>query len=102
MSTLENESSNPDKDYDEHAERAIIADLEEIVESLPIAVWSRNANQPMTDNDLKPSEWKNWPDKIKELRRNKRKIALFWDDLYPKPSPRPRPLNTRVVESNGQ
>jgi hypothetical protein len=79
-----------------------IADLEEIVESLPIAVWSRNANQPMTDNDLKPSEWKNWPDKIKELRRNERKIALFWDDLYPKPAPRPRPLNTRVVESNGQ
>jgi hypothetical protein len=79
-----------------------IADLEEIVESLPIAVWSRNANQPMTDNDLKPSEWRNWPDNIKELRRNERKIALFWDDLYPKPSPRPRPLNTRVVESNGQ
>lgn len=79
-----------------------IADLEYIVESLPIAVWSRNANQPMTDNDLKPSEWKNWPDNIKELRRNKRKIALFWDDLYPKPSPKPRPLNTRVVESNGQ
>ncbi|MCA2702766.1 MAG: caspase family protein [Microcystis sp. M179S2] len=79
-----------------------IADLEYIVESLPIAVWSRNANQPMTDNDLKPSEWKNWPDNIKELRRNERKIALFWDDLYPKPSPRPRPLNTRVVESNGQ
>jgi hypothetical protein len=79
-----------------------IADLEDIVESLPIAVWSRNANQPMTDNDLNPSEWRNWPDNIKELRRNKRKIALFWDDLYPKPSPRPRPLNTRVVESNGQ
>jgi len=79
-----------------------IADLEEIVESLPIAVWSRNANQPMTDNDLKPSEWRNWPDNIKELRRNKRKIALFWDDLYPKPAPKPRPLNTRVVESNGQ
>ncbi|CCI21950.1 hypothetical protein MICAG_1550005 [Microcystis aeruginosa PCC 9808] len=56
----------------------------------------------MTDNDLKPSEWRNWPDNIKELRRNERKIALFWDDLYPKPSPRPRPLNTRVVESNGQ
>ncbi|NCR09000.1 MAG: caspase family protein [Microcystis aeruginosa LG13-11] len=79
-----------------------IADLEDIVESLPIAVWSRNVREPMTDNDLKPSEWKNWPDNIKELRRNKRKIALFWDDLYPKPSPRPRPLNTRVVESNGQ
>ncbi|MDB9420049.1 caspase family protein [Microcystis aeruginosa CS-563/04] len=79
-----------------------IADLEDIVESLPIAVWSRNVREPMTDNDLKPSEWKNWPDNIKELRRNKRKIALFWDDLYPKPAPRPRPLNTKVVESNGQ
>ncbi|WP_287728168.1 caspase family protein [Microcystis sp. M061S2] len=97
----ENNSDLDQKDYYIGTEPSI-ADLEEIVESLPIAVWSRNANQPMTDNDLKPSEWKNWPDKIKELRRNKRKIALFWDDLYPKPSPRPRPLNTRVVESNGQ
>ncbi|MFN6234479.1 MAG: caspase family protein, partial [Microcystis sp.] len=97
----ENNSDLDQKDYYIGTEPSI-ADLEEIVESLPIAVWSRNAGEPMTDNDLKPSEWKNWPDKIKELRRNKRKIALFWDDLYPKPSPRPRPLNTRVVESNGQ
>jgi hypothetical protein len=97
----ENNSDLDQKDYYIGTEPSI-ADLEEIVESLPIAVWSRNANQPMTDNDLNPSEWRNWPDKTKELRRNKRKIALFWDDLYPKPSPRPRPLNTRVVESNGQ
>jgi hypothetical protein len=97
----ENNSDLNQKDYYIGTEPSI-ADLEEIVESLPIAVWSRNANQPMTDNDLKPSEWRNWPDNIKELRRNERKIALFWDDLYPKPSPRPRPLNTRVVESNGQ
>ncbi|CCI06061.1 caspase family protein [Microcystis aeruginosa] len=78
------------------------ADLEDIVESRPIAVWSRNVREPITDNDLNPSEWKTWPDKTKELRRNNRKIALFWDDLYPKPAPRPRPLNTKVVESNGQ
>lgn len=97
----ENNSDLDQKDYYIGTEPSI-ADLEDIVESLPIAVWSRNANQPMTDNDLNPSEWRNWPDNIKELRRNKRKIALFWDDLYPKPSPRPRPLNTRVVESNGQ
>nr|WP_233271288.1 caspase family protein [Microcystis aeruginosa] len=79
-----------------------IADLEDIVESLLIAVWSRNVREPITDNDLNPSEWKTWPDKTKELRRNNRKIALFWDDLYPKPAPRPRPLNTKVVESNGR
>ncbi|NCR00689.1 MAG: caspase family protein [Microcystis aeruginosa L211-101] len=79
-----------------------IADLEDIVESLLIAVWSRKAGEPMTDKELNPAEWKNWPDKTKELRRNNRKIALFWDDLYPKPAPRPRPLNTKVVESNGR
>ncbi|MFM6770931.1 MAG: caspase family protein, partial [Microcystis panniformis] len=71
-------------------------------ESLPIAVWSRNPGEPMTDKELNPSEWKNWPDKTKELRRKKRKIALFLDDLYTKPAPRPRPLNTKVVESNGR
>ncbi|MCA2555026.1 MAG: caspase family protein [Microcystis sp. M04BS1] len=97
----ENNSDLNQKDYYIGTEPSI-ADLEKIVESLPIAVWSRNANQPMTDNDLKPSEWKKWPDKTKELRRNNRKIALFWDDLYPKPAPRPRPLNTKVVESNGR
>ncbi|MFM7474592.1 MAG: caspase family protein [Microcystis aeruginosa] len=97
----ENNSDLNQKDYYIGTEPSI-ADLEDIVESLPIAVWSRNANQPMTDNDLKPSEWKKWPDNIKELRRNNRKIALFWDDLYPKPAPRPRPLNTKVVESNGR
>jgi hypothetical protein len=76
-----------------------IADLEEIVESLPIAVWSRNS-EPIEAGDLNVSEWKNWPNKIQNLRKNDRKIALFWDDLYPKPSRRTRPLNTRVVESN--
>jgi Caspase domain/vWA-MoxR associated protein C-terminal domain len=77
-----------------------IADLEEIVESLPIAVWSRNVSEPIGSGDLNVSEWKDWPHKIRDLRRNKQKIALFWDDLYPKPSRRSRPLNTRVVESN--
>jgi hypothetical protein len=75
-----------------------IADLEEIVESLPIAVWSRNAGESIGDGDLNVSEWKNWPREIRYLRRNHRKIALFWDDPYPKPSGRTRPLNTRVVE----
>jgi hypothetical protein len=79
----------------------LIADLEEIVESLPIAVWSRNS-EPIGSGDLNVSEWKNWPNKIQNLRRNNRKIALFWDDLYPKPSRRTRPLNTRVVESHAR
>jgi hypothetical protein len=79
-----------------------IADLEEIVESLPIAVWSRNAGESIGDGDLNVSEWKNWPREIRYLRRNHRKIALFWDDPYPKPSGRTRPLNTRVVESNAR
>ncbi|MFM7791490.1 MAG: hypothetical protein ACKO90_26440 [Microcystis panniformis] len=51
----ENNSDLDQKDYYIGTEPSI-ADLEDIVESLPIAVWSRNANQPMTDNDLKPSE----------------------------------------------
>ena len=97
----ENNSDLDQKDYYIGTEPSS-ADLEDIVESRPIAVWSRNVREPITDNDLNPSEWKTWPDKTKELRRNNRKIALFWDDLYPKPAPRPRPLNTKVVESNGQ
>jgi len=33
----------------------------------------------------------------KELRRNKRKIALFWDDLYPKT---PKPQNPMLYTPN--
>ncbi|MFM6760620.1 MAG: caspase family protein, partial [Microcystis panniformis] len=72
----ENNSDLDQKDYYIGTEPSI-ADLEDIVESLPIAVWSRNPGEPMTDKELNPSEWKNWPDKTKELRRKKRKIALF-------------------------
>ena len=69
-----------------------------IVEAaLPIAVWSRNDNQPLVKvKDLKISEWKDWPQKIHNLRKQRKdlKITLFWDDLYPKP--KPSLLNTDV------
>lgn len=52
MSTLENESSNPDKDYDEHAERAIIADLEEIDKiKAELAEWRKGPWVRKADHD---------------------------------------------------
>jgi hypothetical protein len=77
-------------------------DLEMIEEAKAIAVWSRNDKEPLVEGDegyIKISEWKNWPEKIHNLRKDKDlEITLFWDDLYPKPSRRCRPLNTKVVE----
>ncbi|GAB1539262.1 hypothetical protein NUACC21_19280 [Scytonema sp. NUACC21] len=78
-------------------------DLEMIEESKAIAVWSRNKSKPLVEGDeghIKISKWKNWPDKIRSLRKQEKdsEITLFWDDLYPKPSRRCRPLNTKVVE----
>ena len=76
-------------------------DLERIEEELAIAVWSRCEDNPLTeDGDLQISEWRNWPEKIYNLRKQKKnlKLTLFWDDLYPKPSERCRPLNTDLVE----
>ncbi len=75
-------------------------DLERIEDALPIAVWSRNINQPLIEGDhLKLSEWKDWLNKILKLRKTRKdlEVTLFWDDLYPKPSKRCRPLNTDVV-----
>ncbi|NEO77348.1 caspase family protein [Moorena sp. SIO4G3] len=77
------------------------SDLERIEEALPIAVWSRNLNQPLIEGEhVNLSEWQNWPNKIRDLRKKKKglEVTLFWDDLYPKPSQRCRPLNTDVVE----
>ncbi|NEO40434.1 MAG: caspase family protein [Moorea sp. SIOASIH] len=73
------------------------SDLERIEEALPIAVWSRNVNQPLIEGEhLNLSEWQNWPNKIRDLRKKKNglEVTLLWDDLYPKPSQRCRPLNT--------
>ncbi|BBD63134.1 hypothetical protein NIES2109_59840 (plasmid) [Nostoc sp. HK-01] len=77
------------------------SDLEMIEEAKAIAVWSRCLENSLTEgNDIKISEWKNWPDTIHKLRKKGEdlEITLFWDDLYPKPSQRCRPLNTNVVE----
>ncbi len=77
------------------------SDLEMIEEALPIAVWSRCRENPLTEgNNIKISEWKNWPHKIHHLRKQRQdlEVTLFWDDLYPKPSERSRPLNTKLVE----
>ncbi|AOX03263.1 hypothetical protein BJP34_30895 [Moorena producens PAL-8-15-08-1] len=73
------------------------SDLERIEEALPIAVWSRNLNQPLIEGEhVNLSEWQNWPNKIRDLRKKKNglEVTLLWDDLYPKPSQRCRPLNT--------
>ncbi|AUB42332.1 putative protein, containings caspase domain [Nostoc flagelliforme CCNUN1] len=79
------------------------SDLEMIEETKAIAVWSRNDKKLLVEGDegdIKISEWKNWPKKIQNLRTQNQnlEITLFWDDLYPKPSLRSRPLNTKVVE----
>ncbi len=80
-----------------------LSDLGMIEEAKAIAVWSRNKEKPLVEGDegdIKISEWKDWPDKIHNLRKHKKdlEITLFWDDLYPKPSQRSRPLNTNLVE----
>ncbi|RCJ18464.1 hypothetical protein A6770_33040 [Nostoc minutum NIES-26] len=77
------------------------SDLEMIEEAKAIAVWSRCLENPLAEgNDIKISEWKNWPQTIHKLRKQRKdlEVTLFWDDLYPKPSQRCRPLNTDVVE----
>ncbi|OLT58315.1 VMAP-C domain-containing protein [Moorena bouillonii] len=77
------------------------SDLERIEEALPIAVWSRDVNQPLIEGEhLNLSEWQDWPNKIRDLRKKKKglEVTLLWDDLYPKPSQRCRPLNTDVVD----
>ena len=76
------------------------SDLKMIEEALPIAVWSRNGSKPLIEgNDLKMSEWQDWPDQIHDLRKRKKdmEVTLFWDDLYPKPK-RPPLFNLNLVE----
>lgn len=72
-------------------------DLVRIEEELPLAVWSRNKNE--IDQDIKISEWKDWPQKILELRKHRKdlEITLFWDDTYPKPRKK-RLFNTDHVK----
>lgn len=73
--------------------------LEEIEESLAIAVWSRDESSPLVEGvDLEVFQWQKWPQQIYELRRGSRRVALFWDDLYPKPSRRKRPLKSKWLE----
>lgn len=75
--------------------------LEMIELSLPIAVWSRVDSQPLVfDRDFQQAEWKEWPEKVNQYRKDNRQaeITLFWDDLYPKPSDHTRPLDLSVVE----
>lgn len=75
--------------------------LEIIEEEKAIAVWSRCRENPLIEGDnIQLSEWKNLPQTIHELRKRGEhsEVTLFWDDLYPKPSQRTRPLNTKLVE----
>ena len=75
-------------------------DLETIEFEFAIAIWSRDEGNPISEDDLNISDWKNLPDNICNLRqqRDNPQLTLFWDDLYPKPSDRSRPLITDLVE----
>ncbi|MEL4896861.1 caspase family protein [Crocosphaera sp. Alani8] len=75
-------------------------DLEDIEENYSIAIWTRNEEYAIElDRDLKKSEWREWRNKIKELRIKDKdlELTLFWDDMFPKPRPK-KPLNTNLVE----
>lgn len=75
-----------------------------IEEALPIAVWNRNDNHFFINlikgKALKISEWQDWPNKIRDLRKNKKglEVTLFWDDLNSKPSELLQPLKTDLVD----
>ncbi|NER78064.1 MAG: caspase family protein [Leptolyngbya sp. SIO1D8] len=73
--------------------------LDLIEATFPIAVWSRDSSINLRE-ELDITRWQDWPGQIQALRKHKKSanITLFWDDLYPKPSERSRPLNTSVVE----
>jgi hypothetical protein len=73
--------------------------LDLIEATFPIAVWSRD-NSINLREELDENQWRDWPKQIQALRKRKKNanITLFWDDLYPKPSEKSRPLNTSVVE----
>jgi hypothetical protein len=74
------------------------SDLEWITDNLAIAVWDRDSESSLCPEELNVSQWQNWPKTIYDLRRSGRKITLFWDDPYPKPSRKTRPFRTKVVE----
>ena len=66
-------------------------ELEEIDSSYSIAIWTRNKKHSIElEKDLKISEWKEWPQKVKQLRKKNKdlEITLFWDDIFPKPQPK--------------
>jgi hypothetical protein len=73
--------------------------LEIIEATFPVAVWSRDDSINLRE-ELDETQWQDWPRRIQELRKKNRNanITLFWDDLYPKPSEKSRPLDPSVVE----
>jgi hypothetical protein len=89
-----------DKFYFSGSQVPSIEELEEIEENHSIAVWTRNeAPSIELDQDLKRSEWREWTNKIKQLREENKdlEVTLFWDDMFPKPRPK-KLLNTDLVE----
>ena len=75
-------------------------DLLDIEENHVIAIWTRNEDHSIElEKDLKRSDWKEWPKKIQQLRKNIKdlEMTLFWDDMFPKPRPK-KLLNTSIVE----
>ncbi|MBD2520738.1 caspase family protein [Nostoc sp. FACHB-973] len=96
---LWNHDNKPDSEIYYIGTEPSKSDLQMIEETKVIAVWSRNNQKPLVEEDeghIKISEWKNWPDKIHNLRRQHQdlEVTLFWDDLYPKPSRRSILLKT--------
>ena len=89
-----------DKFYFSGSQVPSVEDLEEIEAEYSIAIWTRNEDISIElDQDLKRSEWREWTQKIKQLRKQNQdlEITVFWDDLFPKPRPK-KPLNTDLVE----
>lgn len=89
-----------DKFYFSGSQVPSTEELEGIEENHSIAIWTRNEKYAIElERDLKKSEWREWRNKIKELRKNNQnlELTLFWDDMFPKPRPK-KPLNTNLVE----
>ncbi|MGK7950770.1 MAG: caspase family protein [Xenococcaceae cyanobacterium] len=89
-----------DKFYFSGSQVPSTEDLEEIEESHSIAIWTRSEKHSIElGKDLKRSEWKEWSQKIQQLRKKNKnlEITLFWDDMFPKPRPK-KLLSTDLVE----
>ena len=75
-------------------------DIKKVIErESMLAAWSRDGNIPLEVVELlKNAEWKQWQEKIRNLRKRQSNLSvtLFQDDLFPKPPERPTYRFTEV------